>query len=74
VLRALGMRRKLALPSAVAFPVFRVLWAMRRLRGTAFDPFGHTSVRRTERRLASDYEPRMRAALAISPRRATKWP
>jgi indolepyruvate ferredoxin oxidoreductase len=68
VLRALGMRRKLALPSAVAFPAFRVLRTMRRLRGTAFDPFGYTSVRRTERRLARDYETEMRAALAeLSP-------
>jgi indolepyruvate ferredoxin oxidoreductase len=68
VLRALGMRRKLALPSAVAFPAFRVLRTMRRLRGTALDPFGYTSVRRTERRLAHDYETAMRAALAdLSP-------
>jgi indolepyruvate ferredoxin oxidoreductase len=41
---------------------------MRRLRGTAFDPFGYTSVRRTERQLAHDYETGMRAALAdLSP-------
>jgi hypothetical protein len=68
VLRALGMRRKLALPSAVAFPAFRVLRTMRRLRGTALDPFGYTSVRRTERWLAHDYETGTRAALAdLSP-------
>jgi indolepyruvate ferredoxin oxidoreductase len=64
VLRALGMRRKLALPSAIAFPAFQVLRTMRRLRGTALDPFGYTSVRRTERQLARDYETEMRAALA----------
>jgi indolepyruvate ferredoxin oxidoreductase len=64
VLRALGMRHKLALPSAVAFPAFRVLRAMRRLRGSVLDPFGYTSVRRTERRLARDYESQLRAALA----------
>jgi indolepyruvate ferredoxin oxidoreductase len=70
VLRALGMRRKLALPAAIAYPVFRALRTMRRLRGTAFDPFGHTEVRRTERRLARDYETAMRAALAdLSPAR-----
>ena len=37
-------------------PVFRLLAAMRRVRGTAFDVFGYTAERRTERRLISDYE------------------
>jgi indolepyruvate ferredoxin oxidoreductase len=70
VLRAFGMRRKLALPAAIAYPAFKVLRAMRRLRGTAFDPFGHTVVRRTERQLARDYEFDMRAALTgLSPAR-----
>ncbi|MGY3387587.1 indolepyruvate ferredoxin oxidoreductase [Bradyrhizobium sp. USDA 3311] len=34
---------------------FRLLAYMRFLRGTAFDPFGRTSERRTERRLIEDY-------------------
>ena len=34
---------------------FRVLAALRRLRGTAFDPFGRTEERRTERRLIEEY-------------------
>lgn len=35
--------------------VFRLLAALRGLRGTAFDPFGHTAERRMERRLIEDY-------------------
>jgi indolepyruvate ferredoxin oxidoreductase len=63
VLRAAGMGRKLALPAPAARPAFRVLRAMRPLRGTALDPFGHTRVRRTERRLAAGYEAEMSAVL-----------
>jgi len=36
--------------------VFRVLAKLRVLRGTAFDLFGYTKERRTERRLIADYE------------------
>ncbi len=35
---------------------FGVLARLRRLRGTAFDPFGRTAERRTERQLIADYE------------------
>jgi indolepyruvate ferredoxin oxidoreductase len=35
---------------------FRVLARLKFLRGTAFDPFGYTAERRTERRLVRDYE------------------
>jgi len=65
VLRAFGLRHKVGLPAPVARPAFRVLRAMRPLRGTALDPFGHTAVRRLERRLASEYEAEVRAALAV---------
>jgi indolepyruvate ferredoxin oxidoreductase len=34
---------------------FRVLARLRRLRGTAFDPFGRTAERRAERRLIAEY-------------------
>ncbi|GIL02565.1 MAG: indolepyruvate ferredoxin oxidoreductase [Alphaproteobacteria bacterium] len=34
----------------------RLLARMKRLRGTAFDPFGRSPERRTERRLIADYE------------------
>jgi indolepyruvate ferredoxin oxidoreductase len=35
---------------------FRVLAAMKGLRGTAFDPFGKSAERKTERQLITDYE------------------
>jgi indolepyruvate ferredoxin oxidoreductase len=38
------------------FPVLRVLARLKRLRGTAFDPFGYTAERRIERSLIADYE------------------
>jgi len=37
-------------------PVFRLLARMKGLRGTAFDPFGRSSERRTERALIAQYE------------------
>jgi indolepyruvate ferredoxin oxidoreductase len=37
-------------------PAFRVLAKLKGLRGTAFDLFGYTEERRTERRLIADYE------------------
>ena len=38
------------------FGVFRMLARLKGLRGTAFDIFGHTAERRTERKLIADYE------------------
>jgi indolepyruvate ferredoxin oxidoreductase len=35
---------------------FRMLARLKGLRGTAFDPFGYTAERRTERKLIADYE------------------
>jgi indolepyruvate ferredoxin oxidoreductase len=37
-------------------PVFRGLARLKGLRGTAFDPFGYSAERKTERRLIADYE------------------
>jgi len=37
-------------------PVFRGLATLKFLRGTPFDPFGHTAERRTERALIAEYE------------------
>lgn len=54
VLRALGMRRKLRLGRWFR-PVFRLLVAMRGVRGTALDVFGRTAVRRVERELITEY-------------------
>ncbi len=55
LLRALGLRRKLALDTSFE-PALHVLAALRRLRGTPLDPFGHTRARRLERDLARWYE------------------
>jgi indolepyruvate ferredoxin oxidoreductase len=38
------------------FPVFRLLAALKGLRGTAFDPFGYTAERRMERALLGEYQ------------------
>ena len=65
VLRSLGVQRKIAFPAPVIRPAFRVLRAMRHVRGTAADPFGYTQVRRAERRLAAGYEAEVRAAASV---------
>jgi indolepyruvate ferredoxin oxidoreductase len=54
VLRALGVKHKVSLGPWFR-PAFATLVAMRRLRGTALDPFGYTEVRRTERALITEY-------------------
>jgi indolepyruvate ferredoxin oxidoreductase len=54
LLRALGLRRKISLGPWFR-PGFRLLVAARRLRGTAFDPFGYAQVRRVERQLVAEY-------------------
>jgi indolepyruvate ferredoxin oxidoreductase len=62
VLRALGLKRKLKLGRWFV-PAFRMLRAMRRLRGTALDPFGHAKVRRVERELIGEYRELVSRAL-----------
>src|SRR6266496_2353882 len=54
VLRALGLKRKIALGPWFV-PAFRLLRALRRLRGTPMDPFGRTRVRIAERELIEEY-------------------
>jgi indolepyruvate ferredoxin oxidoreductase len=54
ILRALGLRRKLSLGPWIE-GVFRLLVAVRGLRGTALDPFGYARVRRVERALVAEY-------------------
>jgi indolepyruvate ferredoxin oxidoreductase len=54
VLRALGMKRKIALGPWFV-PAFRVLRAMHGVRGTWMDPFGRTQVRVVERELIEEY-------------------
>lgn len=62
-LRALGMRRKLAL-GRWATPLLVALRSGRRLRGTPLDVFGMASVRRTERRLVQEYRDAVEEVLA----------
>ncbi|PWC94977.1 indolepyruvate ferredoxin oxidoreductase family protein [Azospirillum sp. TSO5] len=50
-----GEPRKMAL-GAWILPVFRGMAAMKRLRGTALDPFGYTAERKMERALIARYE------------------
>ena len=61
--RATGRRRKMAVPGWVALPVFRVLRAMRGVRGTALDVFGWQEERRAERRMLGEYEADMARVL-----------
>ncbi len=55
VLRTLGMKRKLAVPPAIALPAFTALRGTRRVRGSRLDPFGRAEVRRVERQLVEEY-------------------
>ena len=61
-LRALGLKRKLRLGPWI-YPVFGVLRALRGLRGTPLDPFGHAQVRKVERRLITEYDALVAQAL-----------
>jgi indolepyruvate ferredoxin oxidoreductase len=51
----MGLRRKIRVRDAAARPLFGALRRSARLRGTAFDPFGRSGERRTERRLVDEY-------------------
>jgi indolepyruvate ferredoxin oxidoreductase len=64
ILSAMGIERKIALRHS-AKPAFVVLRAMRRLRGTFADPFGHTTVRRLERALIGEYDELVDRALSM---------
>jgi indolepyruvate ferredoxin oxidoreductase len=67
LLRALRLRRKVAVGRWIE-PLFRLLVRLRRLRGTALDPFGHASVRRVERALVAEYQALVEQALGtLSP-------
>jgi indolepyruvate ferredoxin oxidoreductase len=45
-------------------PLFRALAPLKRLRGTAFDPFGYTEERRMERQLLREYESTMQHVIS----------
>ena len=67
VLRALGMKKKIKLGTWFDGP-FRLLYAMRGMRGTALDIFGRAEVRRVERELIGEYKALIDKALAgLSP-------
>ncbi|MDE2285489.1 MAG: indolepyruvate ferredoxin oxidoreductase family protein, partial [Hyphomicrobiales bacterium] len=53
--KATGLPRKISFGPWL-LPAFRLLAKFKFLRGTAFDPFGRTRERRTERKLIADYE------------------
>ncbi|MGW4366892.1 indolepyruvate ferredoxin oxidoreductase family protein [Nocardia takedensis] len=54
LLRAMGLEHKIGIGPR-AHGTLRLLARGKRLRGTAFDPFGHTAMRRLERRLLAHY-------------------
>jgi indolepyruvate ferredoxin oxidoreductase len=58
-----GLPRKISFGPWV-LPLFRLLAELKGLRGTAFDPFGLTLERRTERKLIADYEAMLDEVLA----------
>jgi indolepyruvate ferredoxin oxidoreductase len=67
ILRALGLRRKIALGTWVD-SVFRLLVSLKGLRGSVLDPFGHARVRRVERELIGEYRTLVdKALVGLSP-------
>jgi indolepyruvate ferredoxin oxidoreductase len=67
LLRALGLKKKLRLGAWFA-PAFRMLRAIKGLRGTAFDVFGYAEVRRLERTLIGEYRQLLETVLVrLSP-------
>ncbi|MDT5019064.1 MAG: indolepyruvate ferredoxin oxidoreductase [Mycobacterium sp.] len=55
MLKAFGRKKKIGMGPRTHV-LLRVLARGKRLRGTALDPFGHTHIRRLERRLVAHYE------------------
>ena len=62
---ATGRRRKIAIPGRLALPLFRALRHGKRLRFTAFDPFGTQAERRAERALITEYAADIRAVMEV---------
>ncbi len=55
MLKAIGMKDKVAVPARLGRPLMRALMKGKRLRGTRWDPFGRTALRRLERELPAEY-------------------
>jgi indolepyruvate ferredoxin oxidoreductase len=67
LLRAMGMKKKIRLGTWFD-PAFKLLYAMRGLRGGALDVFGRAEVRRVERALIDEYRALVEKAVAgLSP-------
>jgi indolepyruvate ferredoxin oxidoreductase len=58
-----GRARKYEIRFGLIAPAFRILAALRRLRGTPLDVFGKTAHRRAERQRVDDYKRRIRGLL-----------
>ncbi len=74
MLRSMGLGRKLRF-GAWSAPVLATLSRMKGLRGTVFDPFGHSEIRRTERAMVKEYVKLVAdasAMLATDPRKAVE--
>jgi len=68
LLRQLGLKSKVSLGPWFR-PGFRALRAMKGLRRTPLDPFGHAEVRRVERELIGEYRGMLKEACAkLTPR------
>ena len=61
-LRSMGLKRKIKFGPWTA-PAMKGLRSMKRLRGTALDPFGRAEMRRTERALIDEYIALVRSLL-----------
>lgn len=55
-LKKVGVKNKIAIPSAAATKTFKSLLKSKRMRGTRFDPFSKSEERRVERELITEYE------------------
>ncbi len=64
-LRALGLKRKLKISYAFAYPLMKVLAKGKALRGTPFDPFGYAEVRKTEREIRDKFCSEIDKALEV---------
>lgn len=64
LLRSMGLDRKIGFGPRT-MPIFRALYAARRLRGTRLDVFGYHRVRRLERQLITEYRTAIMSALAV---------
>ena len=55
-LKKVGVKNKIAIPSATAQKTFKSLLRSKRFRGGRFDPFGRSEERRVEQELIGEYE------------------